>query len=823
MWGSERKEEIFKKLNTSENGLSQQQADEKLKTLGKNVFPKNKQKSLFKVFLSQFKNTIVIILLLATACSLIIGEYVNAIFIGLVVAINSIIGTIQEYSAEKSAEKLQNMIKVNVSVLRNGVKYVIDAENIVEGDIVYLESGSKVPADIRLISASDLSVDESILTGESVAVQKTDEIISESNKHFSKNIVYAGTIVSSGRAVGVVIGTGLNTELGKIANKTINMQNESSPLVLRINKFSKQISIIFLIMILVLSFILYLKGNNVYDIFFSVVALTVSAMPEGLSTGMTISLSISSNRMAKKNVIVKKLSSVESLGSCSVIASDKTGTLTVNQQTAKIINFPFDEKIQISGEGYNNKGKVIYDKSNEFLNKNIDLITKLGVLNNEGQLSRVKGEWLKFGDSIDVAFLALGEKHKIRQLAQDINLLSRIPYESQNKYSAVMYKEKKKNFITVKGATEIILEFCDTMISPQGTIPIDKEKIISQTYQLSSYGYRVIALAYSETKQKSNLKEKDLKNMIFVGLVGFIDPVRPDAVDAVKECLNAGIKVCMITGDHPNTAFNIGKKIAIANDFSEVATGETLELEYKKGLELFDKFVKNKRIFARVSPLQKLAIVESFKRQGEFVAVTGDGVNDAPALKSANIGVAMGSGTDIAKETGDMIISDDNFSSIVEGVKEGRMAYNKIRNIIYMLLSTGFCEVILYVLSILLNMPLPLIAIQFLWLNFITNGIESNMMSFEKSVSDVMREKQKSTKEQIFNKTFIKEILISSIYMGLLAFGLYCLLYFQFKLDMTVIRTYLLTFMVFIEDIHVFNCSCNFFTNAIINKCNVIS
>ena len=482
MWQTKNKEALFKALSSSEAGLSTEKANEKLSKEGKNIFPKGKKKSLPVVFMSQFKDAIVLILIIATICSLIIGEYVNAIFIGVVVIINAIIGTVQEYNAEKSAEKLQSMIKVNSTVLRNGIKYLIDSEDLVVGDIVFLESGTKVPADIRLLESSDLKIDESILTGESVAVLKNADVVDETVKrNFYDNIVYAGTIVISGRAMGIVVGTGLNTELGKIAHNTINMANEASPLVVRINKFSKQLSTLFLTMILILSGILYFKGVPINEIFFSVIALTVSAMPEGLSTGMTISLSISSSRMAKKNVICKKLSSVESLGSCSVIASDKTGTLTVNEQTARQISFPWQEDIQITGEGYNNKGKVIYDQNDKKLDEKVDLIVKLGVLNNEGQFKKVKKAWVRYGDSIDVAFLALGEKKKINsETLNNVKILSSIPYESENKYSAVCFKEDNKKFITAKGATEKVLDFCSKMLTKTGTAEVDKEKILEQ-------------------------------------------------------------------------------------------------------------------------------------------------------------------------------------------------------------------------------------------------------------------------------------------------------------------------------------------------------
>ncbi len=806
MWHSKTQETLFKELETSLEGVNENKANELLKLNGKNVFPQGKKKNLFTIFLSQFKSAIILILIVAVIASLIIGELLNAAFIGIVIAINSIIGTIQEYNAEKSAEKLQEMIKAQTTVIRNGAKMLIDSSDVVVGDIVVLESGNKVPADLRLIEVTDLKIDESILTGESEEILKSCDIIAEDEKKLSyKNMAYAGSLVISGRGLGVVVGTGTSTELGKIAHNVVNMKAEVSPLVIRINKFSKQISILFSCLIVVLSFVLFMKGYLIKEIFFSVVALTVSAIPEGLSTAMTISLSFSSKRMVNKNVIVKKLSAVESLGSCTVIASDKTGTLTVNEQTAKIISFPWGENINILGEGYNDYGKVVYNKSDKELEDRINLIAKLGVINNESELKNIEGKWHKYGDSIDVAFLSLGLKQKVD--FNDFKILANVPYESENKYSASYFMHKRRKILTIKGATETVLQYCDKMVTKNGVTKLDKNYILKQLDDLSSKGYRVIALAYNT---KSNILVNNIKDnfngLIFVGLVGFIDPVRPDAVTAVKECARAGIKIYMITGDHPKTAFNIGKKLNLVKNFSEVATGNKIEEEYTKGFESFDKFIKKVRICARVSPLQKLMVVESLKRQGEFVAVTGDGVNDTPALKSANIGIAMGSGTDLAKETGDMIITDDNFASIVEGVKEGRVAYNNIRSVIYMLLSTGFCEVILYVLSILFNLPFPLLAIQFLWLNLITNGIESNFMAFEKSSSNVMQEKIKNTNEQIFNKLFIKETLISSFVMGIMVLCLYAILYNVLNLDINLVRTYLLTFMIFIEDIHVFNC-----------------
>lgn len=807
MWYKQDIESIFYKLKTSENGLNQKEAEKRFNSNGRNAIPKKKRDSILKIFIEQFKSPIIMILIIAIILSFIIKEYANAIFIIAVIMINGILGTIQEYSAEKSAEKLQDMIKVKSKVLRDNTEVEILSEKLVLGDIVMLESGDKVPADIRLIKTTNLSVDESILTGESNNIIKDNKVINkEVNITDIANMVFAGTVIVSGRAMGVVVETGLNTELGKIADKVINTEDEASPLVIRINKFSKQLSTVFTIFALILSIFLYYKGYIIKEIFFSVIALTVSAIPEGLTTAMTIALSISSSRMAKKNVIVKKLNAVESLGSCTVIASDKTGTLTVNEQTAKIIMLPWNDSFYIKGTGYNGEGEVEFgeniDEDNE---KHIKLLSKLGVLNNEATLKYDNGRWTSHGDSIDIAFLALGEKLNISKTTLKCNrIIDTMPYESGKKYSAAFYEENENNrYVTIKGSVEKILEYCSNVSTKKGIKKLDKSIILNQNEELASNGYRVIAIAYGK---KDVFNEENLCDLTFVGIVGFVDPIREDTIKAVEECKKAGIKIYMITGDHPLTAYFIGKRLNIIYDYDEVATGKEIEEKMNLEKELFDEYIKSVKICARVAPLQKLAIVESLKRQGEFVAVTGDGVNDAPALKSANIGVAMGSGTDVAKETGDMIIADDNFSTIVTGIREGRKAYNNIRNVIYFLLSTGFAEIILFIFSIIYNMPIPLVAIQFLWLNLITNGIQGDALAFEKGDNGVMREKVRNTKEGIFNKILIKEIFISATVIALITFNVYYYLYTIKGLDINITRTYIMLIMVFMENIHIFNC-----------------
>lgn len=689
-------------------------------------------------------------------------------------------------------------------VLRNGQTKIIDSEELVIGDIVYLETGSKVPADIRLIDITNLKVDESILTGESEGAIKSLENGLSSHSMFEQNMVYAGTVILSGRAIGIVARVGNETEFGKIASKIVEIKNNPSPLILRINKFTKQISIAFLVIAIVLSAILYFKGYDWYNIFFSVVALTVSAIPEGLTTGMTICLSKSSSKMAKKNVVVKQLSAVEGLGSCNIIASDKTGTLTVNEQTAQKIVLPSGEVVDITGSGYTPNGEFKFVDNNIYSQKQVALLSMLGDINNESFV-KIKGkEILTGGDSIDIAFKVMALKNKVKP---SVNVLSQLPYESELKCSAVHYMDDDKQYATIKGAMSVVLSHCDTMLVNGKNVPLDQELIDKQNTELASNGFRVIALAYGKNSKELN-SPKDLDNLTkltFVGLVGFIDPIRDDTYKAIQECRESGIQVKMITGDHHLTAFYIAKQLEIAQDISQVATGQDL-LKYEKlGQDKFDEYVNKISVFARVSPIQKQEIIAAYKRLGNFVSVTGDGVNDVLALKEAHIGISVGSGADVAKETADMIIADDKFSSIVTGVEEGKMAYNNVRNIVYLLMSTGICEVMLYFLSVLCNLSFPLTGVQFLWLNLVTNGIQSNVFAFERNTITPYNKKVRKTSENIFNRLLLSECFVATAYIGITGFLLYLLL-IKNGVDYQVARTYLLTFMVFMESAQAFNC-----------------
>ncbi len=793
-WYQMTRDELFTKLKTDENGLTNKEANQRLEKFGNNTLPKKKKDSVLKIFLNEFKNPILILLLVAVIASLIGNEPIEALAIILIVLVDVSLGTYQENKANNTAEALSRLVTVKTKVLRNGKEIVIDSANVVPGDYVFLESGDKISADLRIIEAHNFTVDESILTGESLAVNKHADPIKTDKLSISdqKNMLFSGTSVVTGRAKAIVVATALKTELGKIADTINNTKEELSPLTIRVNKLSSQISILVVIVALLITVLLVSKGVPYNEIFLSVVALAVSAMPEGLPLALTMALTIASNHMAKKQVVAKKLYSVESLGSCTVIASDKTGTLTVNEQTAKKIVLPNNLEYDITGVGYEIEGSITGEKLDYA--KELAL---LGTINNEATLTEEE----RFGDSIDIAFLVLGKKAKVK--TDDIKIIDSIPYESENKYSAVFYEKNGETYCTIKGSLEKVLGFCSdsNLVNKH-----NEKKLNEQNETMAKEGLRVITIANGKIKKKDSYTESDIKDLTFMGMVGFIDPIRKEVVASIRQCRGAGIKVLMITGDHPLTAFAIAKDLKLTSSYERVTTGDEVDEYLAKGEKEFDAFVKDKVVFTRVTPLQKLEIVESLKRQGEFVAVTGDGVNDAPALRTANIGIAMGSGTDIARETAKMIVLDDNFKSIVAGILEGRVAYANVRKIIFFLVSCGLAEVLFFCLAILFDMDMPLVAIQILWLNVVTDGIQDFALSFERAENDIMKEKPRDPKESLFDKTILEEIIVAGTIIGLIVFAVWYYLIKVAHMDVPTARGYIMALMVFIQNIHVFNC-----------------
>lgn len=809
-WHSLDSEEIYYKLNTQRTGLSEDEVAKRLIEYGPNALPHRKPPTLIEIFFHQLLNPLIFILLAAGLASLLIGEATDAIFILAVIFINGGLGTYQEFNAEKSAAALQSMLHIITKVKRGNKFRELDAENLVPGDIVYLESGDKVPADLRLIEVNSLLVDESFLTGESLPVEKNVGAISPQTPLSDKlNMAFAGATVNGGRAVGVVVATGLQTQVGQIASNVSETTGGKPPLVLRMERFTKQISYVILGISFGLAIMLKLEGMDYASIFFFVVALAVSAIPEGLPVALTVALSIATSRMSKRNVIVRKLTAVESLGSCTIIASDKTGTLTLNQQTVQQVTLPDGGKFEITGVGYHGEGVVNSISSQNPQPEQLEKLNRLAIaacLANEAELEKKGENWEHMGDAMDVGFLALAFKIGINysQEREKIKVLMEVPYESELKYAALFYEFEGKAYLAIKGALESILAFCS---------PLNNGENINQlAEEMAEKGLRVLAVAHGEVRLDSGSVSYDLNNvkeLTLCGLAGFIDPLRTEVKQSVDTCRDAGIKVLMITGDHPATAAAISSELGIREPNEHVVTGAELTAAGDPLGKPFEKLVHATRVFARVSPTQKFEIVDALIRNGDFVAVTGDGVNDTPALRKANIGVAMGSGTDVAKEVGDMIITDDNFSSIVAGVEEGRFAYDNVRKVISLLISTGLAEVLLFIASVFFGLPLPLLAVQLLWLNLVTNGIQDVALAFEGGEKDVMKNPPRNPKESVFDKTMIAQTLVSGLWMGVLTLGAwYYLVEFLGMKDEELphARNLLLLLFVLLQNVHVFNC-----------------
>jgi magnesium-transporting ATPase (P-type) len=795
-------ENLFATLQTSSTGLSVQEVQKRQQEKGKNLLPKPKRITLFQIIIHQFTNPLIYVLIAAGIISAVVGEFLDAGFIFAVLSINAMIGTYQEWKAEQNAAALQEFMKVQATVKRKEGVVKIDAEDVVVGDIVLLESGVKVSADVQLIQTNELTIEEAILTGESTAVHKNEAVLATENLPLAErvNMAYAGTTVTSGRGTGVVVAIATDTEIGKIADTLNKTAATQMPLVVRMEVFTKWISLVTLLICAIIGVIGWSNGIPLFTIFLFVIALAVSAIPEGLPIAMTVALSVGTLRMAKKNVIVRKLNAVEGLGSCTMIATDKTGTLTADQQTVSKIVLATGEQMIIEGQGYNGEGNVAFPPNDELVNRAKNLF-KNAVFCNEATLVLKNNTWTHHGDAVDVALLAAAYKAELPpdKVRQEVEILMEIPFESARKYAASFYKYKNSSdiLVAVKGATEEILKKC---------IDIDHAKIDKSVEQLTKEGFRVIAVAQGNigTENKEVLDQNQIKDLTLLGLVALIDPIRPEVQEAIKKCHEAGIKVAMITGDHPQTAFAIAKQIGIAKTDDQIITGKVLS-SYTDS-QSFQQAIKDKTVFARVSPHQKQEIVKALQGLGHFVAVTGDGVNDAPALRTANIGVAMGYGTDIAKDTAAIIITDNNFASIAYGIEAGRLIYSNLRKVIYLLISTGFAELFIVVLALLFGQPLPFTAIQLLWLNLVTNGIQDIGLAFESQEHELMKEPPRSPKEPIFNAIMIESVFLSGLFMSVIVFVVWYYLLNVMQWSKFDARNTCLLLMVVLQNLHVLNC-----------------
>jgi len=789
---------LYRDYRTSANGLNRSDVNHRIQKYGANKLPEEKPPLVILMFLKQFADPLIYVLLFAAVVSLLIREYIDSYFIFGVLLFNATIGTIQEYSANKSALSLKKIVEMKAIVIREGYEQEIPAEELVPGDIVILKTGNKIPADIILTESDNLQIDESMLTGESVPVNKNCNFQPQKDASIQdkQNMAFAGTITTRGIGRGIVQSTALKTEIGKIAEKITQKSETKPPLMLRMEKFSFNLTVIMVISIVLIAIVALYRGTSLHETFLLSAGLAVAAIPEGLPIAITITLAIGMSRMAKRNVIVRNLVAAESLGSCTTIASDKTGTLTINELTITEILLP------------NNKGISTVEKAKNFLplSKEYEFdklsaekkIAITSVLPNEA--SEHKNRF--FGDPVDIAFLKLAiyKGYEISQIMKKFARLKLIPYASEIRYSASFnIVDNQKIYAFVKGAPEVVLAMCHKQT--------DKKMIKKQMDEMAKCGLKVLSLACGKVARRNNngYSEKDLKDLDFLGLIGMVDPLRPEAKGAVEECQKAGIKVIMVTGDNPKTAYAIARDLNFIQSPREVVTGQEIKLAKQKGDEVLDRITNKSSVYARIEPIQKLDIVQSLARNGHFVAVTGDGVNDAPALKNASVGVAMGkNGTDIARESSDIIITDDNFASIVNGIKEGRVAYSNIRKLIFLLVSTGIAEIAIFVLNIIMGLPIPFFAAQLLWLNLVTEGIQDVSLALEKDEGDEMLKSPRSPNEPIFNKLMIQRMIISAIVMTA---GISGIFYFLLKFGWTIENARNIAMMLFVlfENMQVLN------------------
>lgn len=801
-WHAMEMDDVFAALGARSEGLSLSDAKVRLNQYGPNDLPEAGRHSKLFIVLRQLNNPLTFILFVAALISFALGQFTDGVFICIVVIIDMAIGAAQEWRAEESAASLKKSLRVSPTVIRDGTRQMIDIAEIVPGDVVILESGAVTPADMRLMSTQNLKLDESLLTGESRPIEKSSQNVCETSAPLGdrRNMAFAGTMVTAGRGAGIVCTTAVETELGHIA-RMLSGRGGLAPLILRMQTFSNRIAFTTVLLALMLGVGQYLRGETLSSVFILTTALVVSAIPEGLPMAITVALSVASSRMGKRNVIVRHLPAVEALGSCTLIAADKTGTLTANRLTVKRIVTADGTTIDIEGEGLETVGAASDGDGGPLADparQSLVAIATAGARTNEADLSINNGVVEVRGDTVDIAFLILAEKLGLREDAgtdRDRRIAS-IPYEPALGYSADFYRSSAAQIVSVKGAPEVVLSMC------RGD---NKDVVRDSLHHLTSNGFRVIAVASGTLPaESSTFGPEQLQNLKFLGFVGLIDPLRSEAPDAVTQARAAGVDVRMITGDHPETALAIAKQLGPAWAPDKVLTGA--EMKTLKG-DALSAAIATTPVYARVEPAQKNLIITELQKQGHFVAVTGDGVNDAPALKTAHVGVAMGAGgTDVARAASDLIITDDNFASIVAGIEEGRAAYDNIRKIVWLLISTAITEVLLFALALLAGLPIPLTAVQILWLNLVSEGIQDVAIAFEGKEPDIMQRKPRRPKEPIFDRQMIEQCLLVGLYIGALGFALFYWLYEFHGYSETASRNLVLLFLVSFNNFQTLNC-----------------
>jgi len=809
--------EVTTLLNTNpDKGLSLFEAKHRLEKFGPNTVTAQKQKSALQRLLLQFHQPLIYILLAAAFVTLFLQEWVDSSVIFGVVIVNAIIGFVQESKAEKAIESLRQMMTTHTNVLRDGKWQEIDAVNLVVGDVVQLQSGDKVPADVRLLRCRDLQVDESALTGESVPVIKKEEILDpETILADRRNMAYAGTLVTYGQARAVVVATGDGTETGRISELITSAADLSTPLTKKIAAFSKLLLIAILFLAAATFAVGLWRGENAVDMFMAAVALAVGAIPEGLPAAVTITLAIGVNRMAKKKAIIRKLPAVETLGSTTVICSDKTGTLTENQMTVKKI-FTANNMYDVEGNGYAPEGPLLYEgkRLGEVLSFPLQETLLAGLLCNDSRLIQEENLWRIEGDPTEGALITVAGKAGLTpdKAKADTPRLDEIPFESERQFMATLHDTKNddENIIYVKGAVEKILDACsDNIYIEEGRAALNRDDLLSRVEQMASEGLRVLALARKITDKKHIEIDDCLSGLTFLGLQGMIDPPRTEAIAAVRSCHKAGIMVKMITGDHAITAKEIARQLNIGQE-KEKSEAKPVTLTGKELEKLTDEELiaaaEETSVFARVAPEQKLRLVEALQARHNVVAMTGDGVNDAPALKQADIGIAMGiTGTDVSKEAADMVLTDDNFASITRAVEEGRRIFDNLVKFITWTLPTNGGEGLVILAAIFAGVTLPILPVQILWVNMTTAILLGLMLAFEPGEPDVMDHPPREPNSPILTVILILRILGVSFLMLAAVFSIF-VWQKQQGYPLAEARTVAVNLFVMIELAYLFNC-----------------
>ncbi|MCX7880124.1 MAG: HAD-IC family P-type ATPase [Ignavibacteria bacterium] len=770
-WHSLPCEKVIEYFNTNPtHGLTDKQVVENREKYGVNQLVGKKPKSDLKLLLEQFNNPIIVILIVAAILNAFISDLKDTFVIAVVVVLNTVIGFIQERKASDALKSLKKMAAPQARVIRNGQQKLISTSDVVCGDIIVLESGVRAPADGRLIDTNNLIVDESMLTGESFGIEKKHNVRIPENAPVADRLtmIYGGSIIQKGRGLAVVTAVGQKTEFGRIAEKVSEAEEGASPLQIQIEKFSKGLSIAILTIIAVIFAVGYLRGNEFVIMFLTAVGLAVSAIPEGLPVAVTITLSIGLSQMAKHKAIVKKLSAVETLGSTNIICTDKTGTLTKNEMTVSRYILG-DQSYLVTGYGYQNSGEVIRVSDEQPVkfwdNQSLKVATYVSALCSESSIELDNGVWKITGDPTEAALMIASRKLGFEN--KDIKVNVDIPFESEHQLMGVRVQIDGTNYVLVKGAPEKVLQRCKFFLRENGEIePIDIKMINSQIDELSKEGLRILALAYTDKIDKEFVEIDDLHNIVFVGFAGIEDAIRPEAVQSVSDCHRAGIKVVMITGDHIKTAQTVAKKVGITTSDKVPFAITGTQLDSLTDSELFD-IAPKVDVYARVVPEHKFRIVKQLQANQNIVAMTGDGVNDAPALKQADIGVAMGSGTDVAREAAHMVLLDDNFATIVQAVRRGRIILNNLRHILLYILSTSAGGLLTIAASVFIGFPLPLLPAQLLWVNLVTDGTSTFPLAFEKEHGDVMAFPPRKKNEPLVSIRMIYRILFAAVIMAI--------------------------------------------------------